>query len=160
MFNQPCDFKFTALPLSEFSEYFTLSNEELSDRGMQRLTAKVAAEYPCRVSLIDAEIGESVVAMRHFHIGGDSRHKASGMIHVREAATQASPAMNEVPDMLRMRQLSLRAYDTEFAMVIGEAVEGIALEESIAKAFADEKITEIHIHDTNRGNYICKILRP
>ena len=67
--------------------------------------------FPCRVSLCDAEPGETVLLVHYEHQPAASPFRASHAVYVRRGAVQAHPAPGEVPEMLRRRLLSVRAFD-------------------------------------------------
>ncbi len=54
-------FRITGLPRDTFRKYFTLDDDALSQLGMKRYIADSKPGYPCRVSLEDAEIGETLI---------------------------------------------------------------------------------------------------
>jgi hypothetical protein len=67
--------------------------------------------YPRRVSLCDAEPGESVMLVHFEPQPALTPYRASHAIYVREDARQADLEPGVVPEMLRMRLLSVRAFD-------------------------------------------------
>ena len=115
--------------------------------------------YPCRVSLIDAEPGETVLLVSFTHHDVTSSYRASGPIFVRANAQTAKPAINEIPEMLRFRLLSIRAYDEEAMMVGSDVVNGSELEEHISRFFADPRIKYLHLHNARPGCFNCRVER-
>ncbi len=110
-------FRIHALPVESFAPLFALSDPELRARDIRRVVADGRPVYPCRVSLQDADEGDRLLLLPYDHHRVDTPYRASGPIYVREAATQASPGVGEVPALLRTRLLSLRAYDARGMMV-------------------------------------------
>lgn len=98
-------FQFTALDPKDFPEINKLQAESANSR---RLTADQHPGFPCRVSLQDAQPGERVLAISYAHHRTDSPYRASGLVFIRQGATQATPAVNEVPAFLHHRLLSVR----------------------------------------------------
>ena len=80
--------------------------------------------YKCRVSLKDAEIGETVLLMNFEHLTLPSPYRSSHAIFVRESATQSVPDKKEVPRFLRHRLLSVRAFDISGMMIDADVVDG------------------------------------
>ncbi len=105
------DFQISALSIDLFSHLFGQDGEALARQGIQRVIVDSNPGYPCRVSLQDAEIGETVLLMNFEHQTLPTPYRSSHAIFVRESADQAAPARNEVPEMLRLRLLSVRASD-------------------------------------------------
>jgi hypothetical protein len=152
-------FQISALPRAQFAPLFELDDDELSARGAKRYVATRTPGFPCRVSLQDAAVGETVVLIPFAHQPADSPYKSSGPIFVREAACQASPGVNEVPEQLRQRLLSVRAYDAEALMADADVVEGQELESAIDRFFNKPHVAYLHLHFARPGCYACRIDR-
>lgn len=155
----PLCFRITPLPAEEFEPLFRLSDSELQSRGMLRMVADSKPGFPCRVSLEDAEVGETVILLPYVHHRTESPYRASGPIFVREGAATAAPAVGEVPDAVRTRLLSVRAYDAEGMMVRSEVVEGSALADCARRHLADPSVATLHVHNAKAGCYSCRIER-
>jgi hypothetical protein len=153
------DFQITALPLTGFAPLFALDDEQLRERGAKRCVAGPNSNFPCRVSLQDAAEGESAVLVPFMHQPADSPYRASGLIFVREAARQASPVVNDVPQQLRLRLLSVRAYVAEALMVDSDIVDGGELESVIDRMFTDSRVEYLHVHFARPGCYACRVDR-
>jgi len=152
-------FRISSLPVEEFAPLFALSDAELLSRGMRRVVADSKPGYPCRVSLEDAEPGERVILLPYAHHAVHGPYRASGPIYVREAAGTAFPSVNEVPESVRGRLLSVRAYDAQGMMIASEVVEGRDLTESVSRLFAFESVLYLHAHNARAGCYSCRIDR-
>lgn len=153
------NFQISALPLTSFQPLFSLSDAELSARNMRRVVADGRPAYPCRVSLQDAVEGERLLLLPHAHHVVDTPYRAYGPIYVREAAEQAQPAANEIPDLLRARALSLRAYDKDGMMVWAEVLPGTEVEQGIEQLLAIPRTAYVHIHYAKPGCYACRVDR-
>src|SRR5690606_11013700 len=112
-----------------------------------------------RVSLVDGEIGESVILLPFMHHDVDSPYRASGPIFVRAGAQTAEPGVNEVPAFLRHRLLSVRGYEAAGMMTAAEVAEGADLEAVIGRLFADETIRYLDIHNARSGCFNCRVER-
>ncbi len=152
-------FQIRPLPLDAFTPLFTLDDEQLRARGAKRYTADRQPGFPCRVSLIDAEPGERVLLVPFAHQDADSPYRASGPVFVREAARQAVFAVDEIPELLRLRVLSLRAYDADALMVDADVVDGRKVESVITRLFADSGVEYLHIHFARPGCFACLVDR-
>jgi hypothetical protein len=115
--------------------------------------------FPCRVTLEDAEPGETVLLLSWRHLDGDTPYRADGPIFVRESAGATRVSRNAIPEQQRSRLLSVRAYDDAGWMRDAEVVEGIALEALIARFFTDPQVAYLHAHNARRGCYACRIDR-
>jgi hypothetical protein len=151
--------RFRGLPLEAFEPLFALSDPELARRGVRRMKADENPGYPCRVSLEDAEPGESVLLLSHQHQPTASPYRSSGPIFVRERARESFDRVDAVPTVLRGRLLSLRAYDREGIMIDADIVEGGEVEGLLQRLFAREAADTVHIHNARRGCYACRVER-
>ena len=152
-------FRINALPMAPFQPLLALSDSELAARNIRRMVADGRPVYPCRVSLRDAAEGERLLLMPYTHHAVDTPYRASGPIYVREAAQQALLAVDEVPELLRGRALSLRAYDRGGMMVWAEAVPGTEAEHGIGQLLAIPRTSYLHIHYAKPGCYACRVDR-
>jgi hypothetical protein len=152
-------FRITGLPMEPFAPLFALDDAGLARQGARRCTADSKPGYPCRVSLVDAEPGEQVLLLPYLHHDVASPYRASGPIYVREHARQPVPAINEVPEVVRDRLLSVRAYDAAGFMVGAEVTEGRELTDKIGRFFADQQVAYLHLHNARPGCYSCRVDR-
>ncbi len=152
-------FRFIALSAERFAPLFELSDAELAAFGARRRIVDSKPGYPCRVSLADAEVGETVLALPFTHHEVDSPYRASGPIFVRRGAPTAKPAPDEVPAYLGHRLLSLRAYDREAMMIGAEVVEGAVLEAAIRRLLADPRVDYLDVHNARPGCFNCRVER-
>ncbi|HVF36249.1 MAG TPA: DUF1203 domain-containing protein [Candidatus Saccharimonadia bacterium] len=152
-------FRLSALPVAPFEHLFGLPDEALRELGVVRRIADAAPGFPCRVSLRDAEPGEPLLLLNHEHLDADSPYRSRHAIYVREHAIQAMPAIDEVPDMVRRRLLSVRAYDRDAMMIAADVAEGTSLEPLLARQFADPAVAFVHLHNARPGCYVARVDR-
>lgn len=153
------DFQFVALPMEHFSHLFSLNGAELDSLGAQRMTVDEQPGFPCRVSLMDAPVGERVILTNFQHHESNSPYQSTGPIFVRELAQTARPAVNEIPRMFAHRLLSVRAYDEAGMMKGAQVIEGRALEEAIRDLFTNDAISYLQIHNAAPGCFNCTVQR-
>jgi Protein of unknown function (DUF1203) len=153
------NFQFVALARENFEHLFSMNDVELATVGARRLTVDENVGYPCRVSLMDAPVGERVILTPFQHHEADSPYRSSGPIFVRESAKTAKPEVNEIPVMFHHRMLSVRAYDQAAMMRAGRVIEGHGLEEAIKDLFTKEDIAYLHLHNAGAGCFNCLVQR-
>jgi hypothetical protein len=112
--------------------------------------------FPCRVSLADAEPGEEVILTHFEHHSADTPFRASHAVYFRPNAAQAHPQPNEVPDLLRSRMLSLRAFNAAGMMIAADLTPGTDLEHRIEEMFQDPNAAYLHIHFAKPGCYAAR----
>jgi len=152
-------FQIRALAVDQFSHLFGKDEDELERLGVKRVLVDSMPGFPCRVSLQDAEVGESVLLMNYEHQAAASPFRSSHAIYVREEAIQAKPAENGVPEVLRRRILSLRAFDDAGMMVDADVVDGQKIVSVIDRMFGDDSVAYIHVHNAKMGCYAAWVER-
>lgn len=152
-------FQIHALDAARFAPLFDLSDEELTAQRACRMTVDATPGYPCRVSLADAEVGERVILLNYLHQPADNPYRASHAIFVRENAQQTYPRMDELPEMLLHRPLSLRAFDANDWLVTAELATGQATSDAIGSIFDSEEVAYIHLHTAKLGCYLARVTR-
>ena len=153
------NFQFVALPVEQFTDLFSMNDAELASLGARRMVVDEQPGFPCRVSLMDAPLGERVILTQFQHHEANSPYQSSGPIFVREIAQTVKPEVNEIPAMFDHRLLSVRAYDQAAMMRGARVVEGKALEETIRNFFTSEAISYLHIHNAAPGCFNCQVDR-
>jgi hypothetical protein len=153
------DFRVSGLPLAPFAPLFSLTDEELAARQIVRRIADERPGFPCRVSLKDAEPGERLLLLNYEHLSVASPYRATHAIYVREQATEARPEVNEIPEVLAVRLLSLRAFDDAGMMRSADVVHGKDIVPVIERMFGDEQVAYIHVHNAKPGCFAARIDR-
>lgn len=151
-------FHITGLPPQTFDHLFGLDDATLEARGARRVVAD-GPGFPCRVSLQDADVGESLLLLHHEHHAVDTPYRSGGPIFVRESARTAASVRDAVPEQQRSRLLSVRAYDAGGWMVDADVTEGAALEGLIQRFFEHPGVDYLHVHNARRGCYACRVDR-
>jgi hypothetical protein len=111
------------------------------------------------VSLRDAESGERLLLLNYEHLPAASPYRASHAIYVRERATEAQLEIDEIPEVLASRLLSLRAYDTQGMMRHADVVPGREVRPLITEMLNDPSVEYIHVHNAKPGCYAARIDR-
>jgi hypothetical protein len=136
-----------------------MTEAELESHGAKRVKVDSHPGYPCRVSLMDAPVGEQAILTPFRYHDVTSPYQSAGPIFVRERAKTAKPHVDEIPVMFHHRLLSVRAYDEAAMMKEARVVEGRALEETIRDFFTTESISYLHIHNAGPGCFNCMVQR-
>ncbi|MCI4568118.1 DUF1203 domain-containing protein [Lysobacter sp. CFH 32150] len=149
----------SGLPLQSFQPLFALDDDALRERGVVRQIADRKRSFPCRITLQDAEPGESLLLLSWTHQDAATPYRSGGPIFVRESALVTGAFRNMIPEQQRSRLLSVRAYDAHGWMRDAEVAEGTLLESLIERFFADAQVTYLHVHNARRGCYACRVDR-
>jgi hypothetical protein len=144
-------FRITGLSPEPFKDLFGLPDAALAERGVRRVTVTEPNASPCRITLADAEPGETVLLLNHEHQPADTPFRSSHAIFVRENAGERFDRADVVPEVLRRRMLSLRAFDADGMMTEADLVDGAALESLLEPMLAKPETAYVHIHYAKRG---------
>ncbi len=153
------DFRIVALPAADFAPLFGLSQQELAAQGAVRRVADCRPGFPCRVSLRDADPGESLLLLNHEHLPGLGPYRSRHAIYVREHAVEYLPAVNEVPEVISSRLLSVRAFDVAGMMVDADVTDGADAAPLISRYLDDPRVDFLHLHNARPGCYAARALR-
>ena len=152
-------FRIQGVPADTFQHLFSKSDDELENIGMKRCVADMSPGYPCRVSLEDADIGETLILGQFEHHPVCGPYRSSGPIYIRETARDQFDCINEVPKQLLTRLLSIRGYDRVGLMRSAEVIEGRDLATVIEGFFTNADIDYIHVHNARPGCFACRVDR-
>ncbi len=142
-----------------FKPLFGLPDEALAARGVVRMMVTEKPSFPCRVSLTDREIGETVLLLNHVSHDVAGPYRASHAIFVTEGARAAAEFVDRVPPVFETRTLSLRGFDSDGMMADAVLTGPGEAEDGIHKLFADPAIAYIHAHNAARGCFSARIER-
>ncbi|MET0273905.1 MAG: DUF1203 domain-containing protein [Phenylobacterium sp.] len=150
----------TGLARDEFAPLFALSDAALAERGVLRRTVDAKPGFPCRITLEDAEPGETVLLMNYEHQPADTPFRARHAIFVREGEHATLRTVDAVPPALAARaHISLRAFDAAGMIVGAEVAPGAALESPIERLLGRPDVAYIHAHYAGMGCYAARIDR-
>lgn len=152
-------YRITGLSAEPFKHLFGLSEAELAKRGIKRCVADKTPGFPCRVEMRDGEVGEAFLLLNHTCQPAQTPYRATHAIFLREGATDTYDQVDRVPDVMRVRLLSLRAYDADGMMLDADVVDGADIEPVIERLFANAAVGYIHAHNAKRGCYAGRIDR-
>ncbi len=152
-------FRITGLSPEPFRHLFGSSEGALSEQGVKRYVADQKPGFPDRIEMRDAEPGETLLLLNHTCQPANTPYRATHAIFVREGATDTYDQVDRVPEVMRVRLLSLRAYSTEGMMLDADVVKGTQIETAIGRLFANFDVSYIHVHNAKQGCYSGRIDR-
>lgn len=153
------NFRISGLTPEPFQRFFGLPDGELQAHGIHRYIVDEKPGFPDRIELLDAEIGQTVLLLNHVCQDAMTPYRASHAIFVREGASNTYDAVNQVPESMRLRLLSLRGYSAGGMMLEADVVEGTAIETVIKQIFDNQEVSYIHVHNARRGCYAGRVDR-
>jgi Protein of unknown function (DUF1203) len=146
-------FRITGLSPEPFRLHYGLSDKELALRGVKRYVSDHKPGFPDRIEMRDADVGETLLLLNHICQPANTPYRASHAIFVREGAENTYDRIDEVPEVMRTRLLSMRAYDALGMMLDADVVDGRQIETLIDRFFLSSQVAYIHAHNAKRGCY-------
>jgi hypothetical protein len=151
-------YRIKGLDPAPYRPLFGLSDEELAGRGVVRMTVN-SPTFPCRITLRDRELGETLLLLNHVSHDVQGPYRASHAIFITEGAEEAAEFVDEVPPVFRTRVLSLRGFDAGGMMVDAMLTRPGEADSGIRQLFANPQVETIHAHNATRGCFSAKIER-
>ena len=151
-------YRITGIDPAPYQHLFRQSEEELARRGIVRMTVD-SPTFPCRVSLTDRAIGETVLLVNHISHDVANPYRASHAIFVSEGDQEAAEYIDEAPPVFEKRILSLRGFDKDGMMAEALLTQPGDADAGIRKLFANPDIATIHAHNATRGCFSAMIER-
>jgi hypothetical protein len=152
-------FRITGLAPEPFQSLYGLPDQDLASFGVKRYIVDSNPGFPDRIEMKDAEPGQSVLLLNHVSQPAKTPYRASHAIFIREWATQAYDAVDQVPESMRIRLLSLRAFNDDGMMLDADVADGMVMESVVTRMFADPEVSYIHVHNAKQGCYSGRIDR-
>ena len=150
----------TGLDPEPFRPLFTLSDEELAQRHIVRVTCDAPVGFPCRVLLEDAQPGDRLLLLNHEYQPVESPYQGRHAIFVNERAETAARFVDEAPLVLTTRKaISLRAFDDAGMIIDADVVPGAEVEPLILRLLDNPRTAYIHAHNAGRGCFAARIDR-
>ena len=121
----PMTYRIRGLDPALFRHLFGLPDEVLAAHGARRCIADAKPGFPDRIEVCDVEPGETLLLLNHVHQPADTPYRASHAIFVREGAERALDMVDAIPEAMRVRPISLRAFDAAGEMVDADLVDAV-----------------------------------
>ncbi len=150
-------YRITGLDPQPYRPLFALSDAELEKRGMKRMTVTDKPSFPCRISLVDRDIGEQVILLNHVSHDVANPSRSSHAIFVADEAQ--AEYIDAVPPVFGPRVLSLRGFDGQGMMADALITPPGEAEAGIRALFENRAIAYIHAHNAARGCFSARIER-
>ena len=151
-------YRIRGLEPAPFAALFELDDAELEARRMTRMTVD-NPNFPCRVSLRDADIGDEVILLNHVSHEGNNPYRASHAIFVSKSAAEAADYADAIPPALDRRILSLRAFNADGMMVEATLAQPGEADAAIRGLLANPAAARIDAHNAIRGCFAARIER-
>lgn len=151
-------FRVLGLSPTPFRPLFAMSDARLHELGARRIIAD-DPRMPCRVSMEHARLGEELLLLNFEHQPENTPYRSTHAIYVRTAADKAYDAVDVLPEVLRSRLLSVRAFDAEHMMIDAEVCDGSEAAGWFDKFLGSPHTSYLHVHNAKRGCYAARVER-
>ena len=152
-------FRVRGLAPEQFLHLFGLSDDALARARAKRCRVDAKPGFPDRIELRDLEIGENAILLNYEHQPADTPYRSRHAIFVLEGADEAFDMVDELPEVIRSRPISLRAFDAAGEMLHADLANGDGLRALIDRFFTDSTVDYLHAHYAKRGCYAARIDR-
>ena len=142
-----------------FDQYRGLDDEALARLSARRVKATSRPGFPCRVSLEDADEGESLILLHYVSHEVSTPYRSAYAIYVREAAVEAGSYRDTLPPVFANRPLAMRAFSFEGMLTTARLALPGQAEAAILELLSDEAIVYIDVHNAAHGCFAARIER-
>lgn len=127
--------------------------------GVQARAVQVdrADGYPCRVTLEDAQPGETVWLIQYCHHRSESPYRASGPVFIRADRAATTLPCNQLPEFLEHRLLSVRFHDDQGMLRAADVLAGNTLARTLRDWPDDHPGRTVNVHNAAYGCFLCAI---
>ena len=152
-------FRVEGLDPSPFRTLVGRSDDELLAMGVTRCVVDAKPGFPDRIEVRDLEIGETALLLSYEHQPAATAYRSRHAIFIGETSRRPLNMVDELPQAILIRPISLRAFDDEGVMLAADLADGTALTPIIERFFGDPRVAYIHAHYAKRGCYAACITR-
>lgn len=152
-------FRITGLSPEPFAPFFGLPDAALAAHGIIRRTVSAKPGFPCRITLEDAEPGETVLLLNHESHAMATPYRSAYAIYVRETAPVQAEHVDTIPPVMTGRPLALRLFDGEGFLVGAELVLDGRVKPAIERVLDRADVAYIDVHNAAHGCFAARVHR-
>lgn len=152
-------YRIQGLARESFLPLFAMDAAELAARGALRVTADSDAGYPCRISLEDARIGESLILLNFASHDVPTPFRTTYAIYVRETAGEPPCFVDGMPPYLERRTLGLRAFDEAGMLRAATLAMPGEADSAVRELLGRPEVASVHAHNAAHGCFLALIER-
>jgi hypothetical protein len=152
-------YRIDGLEPEEFYHLLGLDEHGLAEAGALRVIADSKPGFPCRVTLEDAEPGESLVLFNHVSHDVRTPFRSAYAVYVRENAVAPARYFDEIPPVFDGRALGLRGFDSQ-GLLRGALLALPGEADCKIRVLLDRsEIESVHAHNAAAGCFVARIVR-
>ncbi|UYY59870.1 DUF1203 domain-containing protein [Sphingomonas sp. S2-65] len=152
-------FRVEGIDPAPFRHLIGQPDEDLLAIGVKRFVVDAKPGFPDRVEVRDLDIGETALLLSYEHQPAETAYRACHAIFIGENSGCRLNLVDELPEAILGRPISLRAFDAQGEMLDADLADGLALTPIIERLFSNPRIAYLHAHYAKRGCYAARITR-
>jgi Protein of unknown function (DUF1203) len=152
-------YRITGLSPEPFAGLIGHDDTTLASHGAVRVTAAAKPGYPCRVTLDDAEPGETLILLNHVSHDVATPYRSAYAIYVRENAAETASFEDTLPPVFEHRPMAFRAFDSEGMLRNAALALPGEADAKIRMLFDQPEIAYIHAHNGAHGCFSATVER-
>ncbi|WP_033074546.1 DUF1203 domain-containing protein [Sphingopyxis sp. MWB1] len=151
-------YSIAGLDPADFAPLFAMDDAALAERGAMRVTAAAPKSFPCRISLVDAAHGETLILLHHISHDVPTPYRSAYAIFVRQNV-EAAHYEDRVPPVFERRPIAMRGFDAQGMLRDAKLALPGEADAAIRALFADESIAYIDAHNAAHGCFAARVRR-
>ncbi len=152
-------YRITGLSPEPFADLIGADAATLATHGAVRVTAAAKPGYPCRITLDDAEPGETLILLNHVSHDVATPYRSAYAIYVREMAVETATFEDALPPVFANRPMAFRAFDAEGMLRDAALALPGEADTKIRALFEQSEIAYLHAHNAAHGCFSAKVER-
>ena len=142
-----------------FDRYRGLDDGQLAGLSAQRVIATCKPGFPCRITLDDADVGESLILLHHVSHDVATAYRSAYAIYVREHALAAATYRDSIPPVFLGRPLAMRAFSADAILMTARLAAPGEAEAVILNLLANPAVAYIDVHNAAHGCFAARVER-
>jgi Protein of unknown function (DUF1203) len=152
-------YRITGLAPEPFAKLIGADEATLADQNAVRVTAAAKPGYPCRITLQDAEPGETLILVNHVSHDVATPYRSAYAIYVRECAEETASFNDALPPVFEHRPMAFRAFDADGMLKNAALALPGEADAKIRALFEQPEISYLHAHNAAHGCFAAKVER-
>ena len=152
-------YRITGLSPEPFAVLIGKDDATLAEHGAVRVTAASKPGYPCRITLQDAEPGETLILLNHVSHDVATPYRSAYAIFVREGELTRATYEDALPPVFEHRPMAFRAFDAAGMLRNAALALPGEADAKIRALFDQPEIAYLHAHNAAHGCFSAKVER-
>ena len=152
-------YRITGLSPEPFADLIGKDDTTLAEHGAVRVTAASKPGYPCRITLQDAEPGETLILLNHVSHDVATPYRSAYAIFVREGELATATYEDALPPVFEHCPMAFRAFDAAGMLRNAALALPGEADAKIRALFDQPEIAYLHAHNAAHGCFSAKVER-